>query len=121
MEKQMDFDVAERKGNLHVKAAGSFTQESAAELITLISSTYNGSGNIFIHTAKITDIDPQSKPMLAALLSVVNLPKGNIYFTGEKGFAICPDHCKVIINGKKGGHACRGNCKNCSCKSKTVH
>ncbi len=121
MEKQMDFHVDQRKGNLHVRVAGFFTLECAAELITKISGAYRGSGNIFIHTDKITDIAPQAKMMFASLLKAVDLPKENIYLTGEKGFDICPEYCKVIAGAKKTSHVCCGNCKNCSCKSKNSH
>lgn len=111
----------QRNGNLHINIEGLFTPETAAQLTIIMSRSYIGKGNIFIHTAKVVDVKPDSKFAFNHLLGLTELPKENVYLTGEKGFDIGDDEGKVIIHKKKKhGHGGCGRCKNCTCNKKAA-
>lgn len=113
---------SERNGNLHIKLQGQFGVDTAMELSAHLSQKYRGRGNIFIHTADITAVSPQSKEMFSSMIGVLNLPSGNIYFMGEKATEICSDIGKIIVRKtKKHGHKSCGKCKNCKCKPSQTH
>lgn len=112
----------ERNGNLHIKLEGRFGVDTAMELTSHMSQKYRGSGNIFIHTAAITEVSSQSKEMFSSMIGVLNLPRENIYLMGEKGMDICHDNGKVIVRKKKShSHKSCGKCKNCKCQPKQIH
>lgn len=109
----------QRNGNLHINLEGMFTPDTAAQLTMVMERTYIGEGNIFIHTAGLTDIEPNSKLAFNNLLGISDLPKENVYLTGEKGLDISHDSGKVIVHKKKKhGHGGCGKCKNCTCHKK---
>ncbi len=116
----------EKNGNLHIRLHGHFGVDTAMQLTSLMSRQYRGAGNIFIHTAQITDVSPQSKTMFESMLGVFNLPRRKIYLTGEKGFAFCHQNGRVIVprvtakNKGIGGCGCAGKCT-ASCKSCTCN
>jgi hypothetical protein len=103
-----------RNGNLHVNLHGQFTAATAAELTSTIAQTYQGKGNIFIHTAHVTVIEPESKRVFADHVSQLGLPREKLYMTGIKGLDISPDQVRVIVYEKKKGGCC-GRCRNCKC------
>jgi hypothetical protein len=108
----------QRNGNLHINLEGLFTPDTAAQLTMVMTKSYIGEGNIFIHTDQITDVKPQSKLAFNNLLGLSGLPKENVYLTGEKGLEISHDSGKVIVHKKqkkKHGHGGCGKCKNCTC------
>lgn len=107
-------DASQRNGNLHVKVVGYFSPELAEQLTETIHQSYQGKGNIFIHTDQLTGIAPESKEALALHVDRRGLPHANLYLTGTKGFEISPAKCRVIVYDKK-KHACCGKCRNCSC------
>lgn len=121
METSINIDANERNGNLHIHLAGRFCPDSAIELTSLMREFYRGKGNIFIHTKSITDISPDSREVFESLVGQSDLPRDNIYLTGEKGLDLCHNVAKVIVHKKKKhGHGRCGNCKNCkNCKCKT--
>jgi hypothetical protein len=107
----------QRNGNLHINLEGMFTPGTAAQLTMVMAKSYIGKGNIFIHTKRLTDVDPNSKFAFNNLLGLTGLPKENVYLTGEKGLAISHDSAKVIVyKKKKHGHGGCGKCKNCTCQ-----
>jgi len=111
----------QRNGNLHIKVEGMFSPDTAAQLTMVMAKSYLGKGNIFIHTARITGVEPNSKHTFNNLLGLTGLPKENVYLTGEKGLDISHDTGKVIVyKKKKTGHGGCGKCKNCSCHTKKV-
>lgn len=103
-----------RNGNLHVNLHGQFTKETAVRLTNTIARTYSGKGNIFIHTARVTIIDPESRHAVADQISVLGLPQEKMYLTGIKGLDISPDKGRVIVYEKK-KKGCCGKCKGCKC------
>jgi len=114
-----EINAEQRNGNLHINLEGLFTTDTAAQLTMVMAKSYSGEGNIFIHTAQVTDVKPDSKLAFNYLLKVVDLPKENVYLTGEKGLDIGHDSGKVIVyKKKKHGHGGCGKCKNCTCHSK---
>ena len=115
MEQAARIRADQRNGNLHIDVDGQFTPDMAEQLTVTMTKLYPGKGNIFIHTEKITKVDPQSKLAFSDLLGISGLPPNNIYLTGENGFKFCHAKGKVIVfKGKK--HVCCGKCKNCSCR-----
>lgn len=115
MEDQRSINVDQRNGNFHIKVKGEFSPNTAAVLATIISKKYTGHGNIFIHTAGITEVKMGAQFALASLIELSELPADNIYFTGAKGLQLGHDSAKVIIHRKKeeGHGGCGGNCKKC--------
>lgn len=117
----MKIDTDQRNGNLHIKLNGSFNQDTAAKLTMVMMRAYQGKGNIFIHTDKISTVEPESKCAFNDLIGLSNLPEKCIYMMGEKGLAICPDSGKVIVHKKRQhSHGGCGKCKNCSCGKKAA-
>lgn len=90
-----------RNGNLHVTLEGLFTTNTAAQLTIILAKSYTGRGVIFIHTAELTNVEPDSIFALNNLLGLSRLPKNNIYITGAKGLNISHDTEKVIVYKKK--------------------
>ncbi len=114
MEAMKSIEADQRNGNLYISLAGVFTAETAYSLTETMAQRYQGSGNIFIHTDKITDVMPDSQQIFGDLMGLTVLPKENVYMVGKKGLEICHDAGKVIVHDKK-KHKCCGRCKNCSC------
>jgi hypothetical protein len=107
----------QRNGNLHINLDGQFTAETAVQLTSTIARSYSGQGNIFIHTAKVTAIAPESRTAFADQMHVLGLPQDKMYMTGVKGLEISPDKGRVIVYEKK-KKGCCGKCRNCSCHDK---
>jgi len=102
--------------------AGQFDVDTAMLLTSHMSKSYTGKGNIFIHTAAITEVSPQSKKMFNSMLGGFNLPSTKIYLMGEKGHEICHENGKVIVKKERpAGHKSCGRCKNCKCGTSKVH
>lgn len=122
MKEGSSMQISKRNGNLHIYLEGLFTPAIATRLTITMARTYQGKGNIFIHTDKTTEVAPGSKYAFTNLLGMSGLPQDNVYLTGENGLEICHDTGKVIVRKKtKHGHGGCGRCKNCSCnKSKAA-
>jgi hypothetical protein len=119
MKEESFMQIHKKNGNLHINLDGQFTPDIAARLTITIAKMYQGKGNIFIHTDKITRITPDSRYAFTNLLGMSGLPQDNVYLTGEKGLEICHDTGKVIIRKKaKHSHGGCGRCKNCSCNKR---
>jgi hypothetical protein len=114
MKFQQKVDAAYRNGNLHINLNGHFSSATAVELSSTIAMFYEGKGNVFIHTANVTSIEPLSKGVLADHFKMMNLPCERMYLTGNKGLDISPDNIKVIVYEKK-KKGCCGRCKDCGC------
>ncbi len=117
MESATQIQAIQRNGNLHIDLHGQFTPETAVELTATITQAYQGKGNIFIHTAQVTTIAPESRCAFADHLSLSGLPREHLYLTGVKGLDISPDKGRVIVYEKR-EKGCCGRCKNCKCDSK---
>ncbi len=113
----MNSDV--RLGNLHIRLEGEFSTTTAKEVTRYISNEWNGNGNIFIHTKKITEVQPASQQVFQAMVGLLDLSREHIYFVGELGKKLCHEHGRVIVPpDKKHHHGGCGRCKNCSCGTK---
>ena len=111
--------LEERNGNLHVRPHGQFCAKTAEIMAAMMSNSYRGKGNIFIHTKLITQVSPDSREMFNEMVGTLGLPRKSIYLMGETGKDICHDEGRVIVpKARKTGHRCGGNCANCSCKNK---
>ena len=120
MEAMTHIEANQRNGNLHINLAGRFTTETALRLITTMTQSYQGCGNIFIHTDSITYVAPDSRQAFGDLLVMAILPRENIYMIGSKGLEIGPDASKGIVHDKKKHEGC-GRCKNCRCHECHFH
>jgi len=114
MQYKQPVDAAYRNGNLHINLNGHVSPATAIELSSAIALFYEGKGNIFIHTANVTTIEPASKHALADRLKQLDLPCDRLYLTGTKGLDLGPDNSKVIVYEKK-KKGCCGRCNNCGC------
>lgn len=112
MESSSPIQASHRNGNLHVDLHGDFTPEIAAQLIATLSQSYQGKGNIFIHTAHLTAIAPESRRAFADQISRSGLPQDHLYLTGIKGLDISPDKGRVIV-APKWTKGCCGRCQDC--------
>jgi len=112
-------EASERKGNLHLHPEGCFSAEVVNELARLIAGHYNGRGNIFIHTDRVTAVAANSTERFSALLQRPELPGERIYLTGERGRQICPEGGRLIIPRRPANG--RGGCRGCSgCRRETT-
>ena len=109
-------DAAYRNGNLHIRLNGHVSPAITAELTNAIAKLYEGKGNVFIHTANVTSIEPTSRSVLADRIKQLGLPSERLYLTGTKGLDLGPDNIKVIIYEKK-KKGCCGKCKDCGCNT----
>ncbi len=109
-------EIERRKGNTHIRLDGNFTPQGAARVVMLMAKNYEGKGNIFLHTEKITAIDANSRYAFEELLETSGLLSKHVYLIGEKGLKLCRDNAKVIIRKKKKSHC--GKCKNCTGRKK---
>ncbi|HHD57300.1 MAG TPA: hypothetical protein ENK89_06465 [Desulfobulbaceae bacterium] len=119
MQPTTHIDADQRNGNLHIRLNGHFTPDVAAKLTMIMAKTYQGKGNIFIHTEQITNVAQESRYAFHNLLDMSGLPQDNVYLTGKTGFEICHDTGKVIVH-KETGHSHNGcgKCKNCTCRKR---
>ena len=109
-------DAAYRNGNLHIRLNGHVSPAIAAELTNAIAMLYEGKGNVFIHTANVTSIEPTSRSVLADHIKQLSLPSERLYLTDTKRLNLGPDNSKVIIYEKK-KKGCCGKCKDCGCNT----
>jgi hypothetical protein len=116
MKSVQNIKIRQRKGNLHVDLPEHFTAEMAADLTCLITEVYRGEGNIFVHTAEVLSVAPDSKRIFARCLEESGLPQDNLYVTGSKGLDFSPDNIRVIVYQKKKS-GCGGRCKECKCQT----
>lgn len=114
MHYKQSVDAAYRNGNLHIRLNGHVSPTIAAELSSAIAMFYEGKGNVFIHTANVTSIEPTSRSVLADQIKQLGLPCERLYLTGTKGLDLSPDNIKVIVYEKK-KKGCCGKCKECGC------
>lgn len=123
MKQETAMTSSHRLGNLHISLEGEFSDATAKQLTRHISETWNGTGNIFIHTQKVTGIQPASPEIFQAMVGLYDLTREKIYFIGELGKQLCCDGGRVIIPGKK-RRSCSAKCKNCSTAAtptETIH
>lgn len=90
-----------RLGNLHIHLEGEFDIATVKKVARCISNTWNGSGNVFIHTQKVTEIQPDSRQIFETMVGLYDLSKENIFFVGEPGRKLCREHDRVFISSSK--------------------
>jgi hypothetical protein len=115
MKSDQQIKATERNGNLHVHLLGHVTPETAANLTSVITQVYRGKGNIFVHTADVLSVAPDSRHVFAECIKFSGLPKENLYLTGKKGLDFNPENIRVIVYEKK-KNGCGSRCKNCKCQ-----
>lgn len=105
------------KGNLHIRASGVFDGDSARTLLKLLREQYRGAGRVFVDTSELSEIIPLGSAEFRTRLGDAAVPAGNLFFKGQKGFALAPNGSKVlIISAKKKKSGCCGKCGGgCAC------
>ncbi len=85
---------------LHFQVQGRFTPHKAMELVTAMhAASQQVKGNMFIHTAEMTGLEPGSGKVFAGLLKKYSLPVTDMYCTGEMGFHIMDDMGRLPVTG----------------------
>jgi len=103
-------------GNVHIDIDGRFSSDRARQLSLLLATHYPGSGNIFIHTDRLDEIEPEAPNVFVNWLNVSGVPVDRVYAMGRRGMEMSTDSLRAIVPKKKGHgpHGC-GKCKNCTC------
>ncbi len=97
LKKQFQVTFRHSIGNLHIQLTGSFTPQCAWELIKTIRRQDFGQGRVFINTADLQTVSKEGVRFFKAHMSHKQLPTDWIYFKGQKGFELAPDHCRIIV------------------------
>ncbi|WP_028578911.1 hypothetical protein [Desulfogranum japonicum] len=115
---QNRIEANQRNGNLHIKVYGYFSQETAGEVVSLVSHVYTGQGNVFIHTKGLTRVDPFAKYIFSSHLKQIRVPCERVYLTGEKGMEISHDAARVIVQPAKKKRCGGCGSRQCGIKNK---
>lgn len=117
--------------NLHVQLGGSFSEESAFSLLTLLKREYHSGGRVFINTDGLSDVDKNGANVLHMQWSSLDIPAGLLFLKGEKGMALAPQGSRILIVRKNAEaspkpaalhkHKCCGKCANCKCHGGEGH
>ncbi|MEW6593628.1 MAG: hypothetical protein AB1413_02030 [Thermodesulfobacteriota bacterium] len=108
----MTIRTAYLNGNLHIELCGNFTASGAARLAEVIGNASPAKSNVYVNTHDVHDVSPEGVTLFAKLAKGLKTAH-QLILVGEKGFAIAPEGCQVIVDEQdKGG--CR-NCTNCRC------
>ncbi len=81
----------------HRQFAYPFTPQCAWELIKTIRRQDFGQGRVFINTADLQTVSKEGVRFFKAHMKHKQLPTDWIYFKGQKGFELAPDHCRIIV------------------------
>jgi hypothetical protein len=121
MNPESTIDTNQCNGNLHISLSGVFSLDTARQLTTLISRNYPGRGYVFIHTSRLTRIDPLCKVLFSNLLLVPDLPREKIYLTGDKARELCYDEARLVSYEPNLAAGCNGGFGECACRGGYVH
>jgi hypothetical protein len=108
------------EGNFHLDIDGIFTSDTARQVSLLLATQYTGSGNIFIHTEKLVEVEADVAQVFCKCLADVGIPLERVYGLGQKDLKLSNDTQNKVVSAKKtqGHHSC-GRCKNCKCGQKS--
>ncbi len=118
MENRAQLEVSQRKGNLHIRIKGVYAENTPYQLIDCLQQNYRGTGNIFIHTDRITEVvDARGlEDNSLDILARTSLNKNLIYLIGSKAMALHFPCNKIIIPPSQKAR-CTG-CRKCTCTNK---
>ncbi len=116
---QSNFHVQTREENhlLHIHLYGVFDGVSAFELIETIQKGEHQAKNILVDTSSLTQTFPFGKVILDYHLPKSGL-RARIHFSGAWAGDILPEGCTLLEGKPHKTHKCKGNCKNCVCRTK---
>ncbi len=108
------------EGNFHLDIDGRFTSDTARQVSLLLATQYTGSGNIFIHTDRLVEVEADVAEIFGECLADAGIPVERVYGLGKGGLKLNNDIKKNIVSAEKrqGHHGC-GRCKNCKCGEKS--
>lgn len=114
--------AAGRNGNLHISIEGICSADTPGLLVRTIRQHYRGSGNIFIHTAKVTAIEHGYVQGGDAVYHELLSSKERIYLVGSHGLSLQIPCKRVIVPPvKKARCAGRGRCpRHCGPKAEQL-
>ena len=115
MSTSFSIEFSTSNGNLHVHPQGDFDGTSAWELLNLLHDHYRGQDSVIIDTSRLRKIHPFGRATFHGRLNRQKVPADRLCFTGDKGFELAPDGCRVIDATGRQTCRCNGNCKQCKC------
>jgi len=99
-------------GNLFISLPQNFTESIAAELTFALKNSLGESGNIFINTVRLQNIDSAACVFFRNHLHNHVSPHGRIYYIGANGLKLGGEGSKVIIPPQR---KCAGRCGKNTC------
>ena len=110
----LTFQIESKKhdGDWHINPVGDFDGSSAWELINLLVDKYKGEERVLIETRNLRTVSPFGCSMFQCQCRI---PAKRIMFKGEKGHALAPKGCRVVLESEKHTCRCNGNCAECAC------
>lgn len=115
------FDHHVNQQNIHVDLQGRFDVNVAKQLLEFLRSSYTGTGNVFVNSAKIDAVSDGGVEYFKEYFSSCCVPVTKLFIKGEHGFSMGPNGAKVLIHhGVKKTKKCGGNCANCKCGDKAL-
>jgi hypothetical protein len=106
--------------NLHIRLKGDLDGSTAMQLVDALNVKYSGAGRVYIDTHELGSILPFGVKIFHNQLNPGRLPLDRLFFIGQKGIALAPKGCKVIVAGEKHTCRCNGKCTECRCSAKTT-
>ncbi len=76
---------------LHLVMRGDFDGTSAHELIHTLRENYLGQDKVFLHTSRLSQVDPFGVETFAKNLSMLDIGRKNLVFTGDYAAQIAPE------------------------------
>jgi|GEM_PF-930184 len=113
----INFKISSKQnnGDLHIDMYGDFDGSSACELANAIKMEYPGTGEIFINTKNLSEINQFGSVVLENIAAVQNLPVDSMVFIGfaetvrgQAGYALFRSHSEHDCS------KCDGRCKKCN-------
>lgn len=97
MKETTNLTAEKRNGNLHIIIVGKYTTHTAHDLMNHLTTLYTGSGNIFINTTKITEIQQHSTCIDKKMLKKAHIDQNVIYLVGQQGITLNIPCNKIIV------------------------
>jgi len=93
----MTIRTAYASSNLYIELYGNFTSREAERLADVIYHSFSGKGNIYVNTHDVRDVFPEGVTLFAKLAKCLKTAH-QLILVGEKGLAIAPEGCQVIVD-----------------------
>ena len=105
----------ESRGNLHLRLAGEFNENSARELLEFLDLSTGDAVRVFLDTVGLETILPGGVETFRTGLDLDRFPADRLFFKGEDGRRLAPPGYRVLITPEN--VRCSG-CSGCPGKSR---